>query len=47
MPMEDNPRAVFERLFGDSDTTDPAARLARIQENRSILDSVTEDVPRF
>ena len=25
--MENNPRAVFERLFGDSDTTDPAARL--------------------
>ena len=45
--MENNPRAVFERLFGDSDSTDPAERLARIQEDRSILDSVTEDVARL
>ena len=42
LPMENNPRAVFERLFGDTGTTDPAARLARIQKDRSILDSVTE-----
>ena len=32
LPMENDPRAVFERLFGDSDSTDPAARLARIAE---------------
>ena len=44
LPMENNPRAVFERLFGDSDTTDPAARLARVVRDRSILDSVTETV---
>ena len=44
MPMENRPRAVFERLFGDSDTTDPAVRLRRIRKNRSILDSVTEKV---
>ncbi len=31
MPMEDKPRVVFERLFGDSETTDRASRLARIQ----------------
>ena len=47
MPMEANPRAVFERLFGDGDSTDPAARLARAQEDRSILDSVREDVARL
>ena len=41
LPMENNPRAVFERLFGDSGSTDPTARLARIQQDRSILDSVT------
>ena len=29
LPMEHNPRAVFERLFGDTDSTDPAARRAR------------------
>jgi hypothetical protein len=44
LPMESQPRAVFERLFGDSDSTNPAERLARIQEDRSILDSVSQDV---
>ena len=42
LPMENNPRTIFERMFGESGTTDPAARLARIREERSILDSVTE-----
>ena len=46
LPMESNPRAVFERLFGEGDTTDPAARLARIQKDRSILDFVAQDVIR-
>lgn len=41
LPMEHNPRLVFERLFGDSDTTDRTARAARLTEERSILDSVT------
>ena len=44
MPMENNPRAVFERLFGDTGSTDPKARLSRIQQDRSILDSVTAEV---
>jgi len=47
VPMETQPRAVFERLFGDTTSTDPAARLARIRENRSILDSVRQDVSRL
>ena len=47
LPMEHNPRAVFERLFGDSESTDPQARLARVREQRSILDSVSEDVARL
>ncbi len=42
LPMENNPRAVFERLFGDSQSTDPAARRARIETDRSILDSVAD-----
>jgi hypothetical protein len=42
LPSEGQPRAVFERLFGDSNSTDPAVRLARIEEDRSLLDSVTE-----
>ena len=41
LPMEHNPRALFERLFGDVGNTDPAVRLARIQEDQSVLDSVT------
>ncbi len=40
-PMETNPRAAFERMFGRSGTQ--AERLQRIQEDRSILDSVTEE----
>ena len=44
LPMETNPRAVFERLFGDQDTTDPTARLARVETDRSILDSVNQRV---
>jgi len=40
LPMEYNPRAVFERLFGDSGSADPAVRRARMQEKGSILDSV-------
>jgi len=41
---ENNPRAVFERLFGDAGSTDSAARLARIKKDQSILDSVSEKV---
>ena len=41
LPMEWNPRAVFEKLFGDSGSTDRAAREARLQQHKSILDSVT------
>jgi hypothetical protein len=42
LPMEWNPRVVFEKLFGDSGSTDPAARTARLRQSRSILDSVEE-----
>src|ERR1700726_4287162 len=41
LPMEWNPRAVFEKLFGDSDSTDRTARDARLRQHKSILDSVT------
>jgi hypothetical protein len=44
MPMEANPRAVFERLFGDGDSTDPSVRLAREREDQSILDSLTGEI---
>jgi hypothetical protein len=42
LPMEWNPRAVFERLFGDSGSTDRTAREARLQQHKSILDSVAD-----
>src|SRR5919197_3043529 len=42
LPMEYNPRAVFERLFGDTGKTDWAAREARMRQHKSILDSVTD-----
>src|SRR5262252_8368233 len=41
---ENNPRVVFDRLFGGSDSSDPRVRAARLQQDRSILDSVTERV---
>ena len=47
MPMEHNPRAVFERLFGASDSTDPETRLSDIRRTRSILDSVVDDITRI
>src|SRR5207247_2237858 len=42
LPMEWNPRSVFERLFGDSGSTDRSAREARLRQHKSILCSVTE-----
>ena len=42
LPMEWNPRAVFEKLFGDSGSTNRAAREARLRQHKSILDSVNE-----
>ena len=47
VPVENQPRRVFERLFGDSDTTDPAERRARIAQNRSILDWMSEASARI
>ncbi|RZP26431.1 DUF1552 domain-containing protein, partial [bacterium] len=40
LPMENNPRVVFERLFGGSGTTDAQARQARMNEDGTILDAV-------
>jgi hypothetical protein len=43
LPMENRPRAVFERLFGDAGSSGAKARLAY----RSVLDAVTDDVRRL
>jgi hypothetical protein len=41
LPMEINPRKVFERMFGDGGSS--AERLARIKEERSLLDVITRE----
>jgi hypothetical protein len=46
LPVEANPRAVFERLFGDGDM-DEAGRLAQLRRQSSILDFVMEDARRL
>lgn len=47
LPIDNDPRSVFERLFGLSGSTDPEARLARLQRDRSILDMLTEHTARL
>jgi hypothetical protein len=47
LPTQNNPRVIFERLFGDSTSTDPKVRLARLKQQRSVLDSVSEEVSRL
>ncbi len=44
LPIENDPRAVFERLFGTSGSTDPEARMARMRRDRSILDLVNDEL---
>ncbi len=44
LPTEYNPRAVFERLFGDAGSTDRAVREVRLRQQQSILDSVTDKI---
>jgi hypothetical protein len=41
---ENNPRVLFERMFGASDSTDGAVRGARLQQDRSLIDSVNDRV---
>ena len=47
LPMENDPRVVFERLFGGSGTTDAAARMARMEEDGTILDAVADKLARL
>jgi len=47
LPMEHDPRVVFERMFGDSGSTDANARRARMQADASILDSVIQKIGRL
>ena len=45
LPMEINPRLVFERLFGGGTTRE--ARLARIRTDKSLLDFVAGDLKQL
>ena len=47
LPAEINPRTVFERLFGEGDSTDAAARSARLEHQKSVLDYVTGSLSRL
>lgn len=48
LPPETNPRLVFERLFGDIDTSlPPDVRARRLLHRRSILDLVTDRTARL
>jgi hypothetical protein len=42
LPMEVNPRILFDRMFGGGSTTEE--RLAKMRVNRSILDFVVNDI---
>ena len=42
LPMENHPRTVFERLFGDSGSTDRRSRELRLGLQKSLLDSVLD-----
>jgi len=47
LPAETNPRAVFERLFGDGASTDPKIRALRLEQQKSVLDYVTGSLSRL
>jgi len=47
LPPENNPRKVFERLFGEMDSTDLEARRRRIREDKSILDILMSEISKL
>ncbi len=47
LPVENNPRAIFERMFGDGDSTDAAARMEQFKRQRSLLDYVNGNLKRL
>jgi hypothetical protein len=42
LPTENNPRTIFERLFGDSGSPDPRARQRRTRQDPSLIDSARD-----
>jgi hypothetical protein len=47
LPMVNDPRSVFERMFGDNDSTDPDVRKASLRRQASILDFVMDDTAQL
>ena len=47
LPAEIIPRAVFERLVGDGDSTDPKVRASRLEQQKSVLDYVAGSLSRL
>ena len=47
VPAETNPRAAFERMFGDGQSTDPAERMSRLAAKKFVLDYVTDSLCRL
>ena len=47
LPMELNPQVVFERLFGDVQAKTAQERALRREQDRSILDSITNSLKSF
>jgi hypothetical protein len=45
LPMDNNPRTVFERMFGEG--TNAAERVAQSRRNRSILDTIPQEIARL
>ena len=45
LPTENNPRIVFERLFGDGGTREQ--RAAQLRRNQTVIDSVLEDFKKL
>ena len=46
-PTVHSPRNLFERLFGDTDSTERTARLSLVRSQKSLLDGVVEAVARL
>ena len=47
LPMLHDPRDAFERMFGDGNSSDPAARRTRMRQDGTILDSVMQKIARL
>ena len=45
LPVGINPRVTFERMFGETDSTE--RRFAKLKEKESLLDSVTEETAKL